>query len=54
MLATDLSAVVQTGLNAAATINVGLVQTGGMVATRRFAVTRAALRNFELQQSCPL
>jgi hypothetical protein len=54
VVAKDPSAVAQTGLNAAATINVGLVQTGGMVATRTFPVTRAALRNFELQQSCPL
>ena len=54
VVAKDLSAVVQTGLNAAVTINVGLVQASGVVETRTFAVTRAALRNFELQQSCPL
>jgi hypothetical protein len=50
----DLSVVVQTGLNAAVPINVGLVQASGVVEARTFAVTRAALRNFELQQSCPL
>jgi hypothetical protein len=53
-LATDLSAVSQAGLNAAVTINVGLVQASCVVETRTFAVTQAALRNFELQQSCPL
>jgi hypothetical protein len=54
LVATDLSAVSQAGLNAAVTINVGLVQASCVVETRTFAVTQAALRNFELQQSCPL
>ncbi len=54
VVAKYLLAVVQTGLNVAVAINVGLVQASGVVETRTFAMTRAALLNFNLQQRCPL
>ncbi|MFN9807866.1 MAG: hypothetical protein ACK56N_15780 [Betaproteobacteria bacterium] len=54
VVAKDMSAVVQTGLNASVAINVGLMQPSGAVETRSFAINRTALRYFELQQSCPL
>ncbi len=54
VVAKDMSAVVQTGLNASVAINVGLMQASGVVVTRSFPISRTAIRNFELQQSCPL